>query len=164
MLCLNQPLSIFESEIAEKDAIPHIPQAMEDVSTSEKIRDRSQRIIRRKANFTDENLRLVNKMPGLLDTLSFEKAADLPVELDLHEVQVRVRGAIGVNFKDYLVALSRIADNVIGTDCADLVEMVGADCSIQPGDRVAVLALDTYRSVVRCHEDLVVKILTHRLK
>ncbi|KAF2106034.1 hypothetical protein BDV96DRAFT_607692 [Lophiotrema nucula] len=156
-LCLNQSTAIFESGMAHRDAVFHIPRAKEDVSMNEKIRNKGQRMIRRDVRFSDGNLRLTVKTPGLLDTLTFEQMTDQPAGLGVRQVQVRVK-TIGCNFKDCLVALGRVADNALGTDCAGVVERVGTDCSVQPGDRVAVLALNTYSSSVHCHEDLIVKL------
>lgn len=146
-----------ESEIADKDAMPQIPRVIEDVSLNRKIRDGSKDVIRQHVKFADGNIRLTVKTPGFLDTLSFERAADRPAELGSREVEISVR-AIGVNFKDCLIALGRIPEKSMGTDCSGIVERVGRDCTAKPGDRVAVLALDTYSSIVRCHEDLIVKI------
>jgi SAM-dependent methyltransferase len=148
---------ILESEIADKDAMPHIPRVIEDVSLNRRIRDGRKHMIRQHVKFADGNLRLTVKIPGLLDTLYFERAADRPAELGLREVEIRVR-AIRVNFKDCLIALGRIPDKSISTDCSGVVERVGRDCTAKPGDRVAVLALNTYSSIVRCHEDLIVTI------
>ncbi|KAF2736977.1 hypothetical protein EJ04DRAFT_595149 [Polyplosphaeria fusca] len=155
--CVCQGPTLSDAEISEQDGLPHIPRVIEDVSISERIRDRSHRMRRQDVRFSDGNLCLTVKTPGLLDTLTFEQLANASNELGSHELQVRVK-AIGVNFKDCLVALGRIADTAIGTDCAGIVERAGSGCKIKAGDRVAVLALNTYSSTVRCHEDLVVKI------
>jgi NADPH:quinone reductase-like Zn-dependent oxidoreductase len=106
--------------------------------------------------FGQANLRLTVKAPGLLDSLYFEQAENMTSDLAPNEVEVRVK-AVGVNFKDCLAALGHISDDTPGTGCAGVVEKVGTSCSLQPGDRVVVLALDTYRSILRCDEALVVQ-------
>ncbi|KAH8885983.1 reducing type I polyketide synthase, partial [Thozetella sp. PMI_491] len=103
-------------------------------------------------------VRLDIKTPGLLDTLEWVKDDAVYVPLGSDEVEVQVR-AIGVNFKDGLVLLGRVHSSVLGSECAGYVTRVGKDVNgLQPGDRVAVGCLDTYKRLVRARERNVVKI------
>jgi NADPH:quinone reductase-like Zn-dependent oxidoreductase/ubiquinone/menaquinone biosynthesis C-methylase UbiE len=159
---INQCLSAsnstsFEPEIVEKDGLLHVPRAIEDIPLNQRISDQGVTAIQRKVRFSDGNLRLTVQTPGLLDSLIFTHATPLPLDLGPNEVEVCVK-AIGVNFKDCLVALGRVSDDTLGTECAGIVARVGTSCRIRPGERVVVSALDTYRGTVRCNEALVVKI------
>lgn len=134
-----------------------IPRIIEDVQLYEKIMENGFSITRRKVRFGDANLSLSVKTPGLLDSLYFEEALSRSSELLANEVRVRVK-AVGVNFKDYSVALGRVSYNTVGTECSGTVEAVGSACSLHPSARVIAQVLDTYRSVICCDEALVVKI------
>ncbi|CAI6335394.1 unnamed protein product [Periconia digitata] len=148
-----------EDEITEIGGVLCTPRVVEDGSTNDRLQHQgSHSQHTQDINFSTSSLHLTIRTPGLLDTLTFEQKDDIPSELGPQEVQVRVK-AIGANFKDCLVTLGRIPETSIGTDCAGVVERVGSNCStVVPGDHVAVLAHDTYSSVLCCHENLVVKI------
>ena len=150
-----------EPEILEADGLLQIPRAVEDVELNQKVSEQGLSTVRRNVRFGEEDLRLTVQTPGLLDSLIFRQCVEpLPPTLDADEVEVHVM-AVGVNFKDCLVALGRVPDNTLGTECAGIVKRAGASCSVQAGDRVVVSALDTYRSRVRCNEALVAKIPDH---
>jgi acyl transferase domain-containing protein/NADPH:quinone reductase-like Zn-dependent oxidoreductase len=155
--CLSRSSSSTEPEVLERQGMLQIPRLMEDVPRNMDIVGAGLDKVQREVHFGQANLRLTVKTPGLLDSLYFEQSKTLTSELAPNEVEVRVKAA-GVNFKDCLVALGRVSDDTLGTECAGVVEKVGSSCSLRPGDRVVVLALDTYRSIVRCNEALVVQI------
>lgn len=147
----------FESEFVGKDGMLQIPRVIEDVPLNKKISEQDLSVVRRKVRFGEKNLRLTVQTPGLLDSLTFTQLTKPSQELGANSVEIRVM-AIGVNFKDCLVALGRVSEDSFGTECAGIVEKAGTSCSIKPGDRVAVSALDTYRGLVRCDEALVARI------
>jgi NADPH:quinone reductase-like Zn-dependent oxidoreductase len=155
--CLLPSSDHCESEYIERDGVLHTRRVTEDAQLNEMISENDKSMIEREVRFGDANLRLTVKTPGLLDSLHFTQASDLPVDLAPTDVEVRVK-AVGVNFKDCLVALGRVSDDTLGTECAGIVERVGTSSRFMPGDRVVVSALDTYRSVLRCNEALVARI------
>src|SRR5205814_4928522 len=70
--------------------------------------------------------------------------------LDVDEIEIEVQ-AIGVNFRDCLIALGRIPSTTIGFECAGIVRRVGEQCKdIKPGDRVCANAVSTYQTYARC--------------
>ncbi|KAF2643547.1 putative polyketide synthase [Massarina eburnea CBS 473.64] len=154
--CLS-PSDLNEPEVVEKDGMIQIPRVVEDVDLSKRIKENGMSMIQKDVCFGEADLRLSVKTPGLLDSLYFEEAPARPSELSANEIRLRVK-AIGVNFKDCLVALGRVSDNTIGTECSGVVEAVGYKSNLRPGDKVAALVRDTYRSVLCCDEALVVKI------
>lgn len=154
--CLS-PSRGLEPEIVEKNGVLQIPRVEEDVHLNEQISEQDAGIVQRNVVFGDGNLRLTVQTPGLLDSLRFVQGDTLPQDLGPGEVEVRVK-AVGVNFKDCLVALGRVSDDTLGTECAGIVERAGSACSVSVGDRVMVAALDTYRSTIRCEEALVAKL------
>ncbi|KAF2690330.1 putative polyketide synthase [Lentithecium fluviatile CBS 122367] len=155
--CLLHSSNHCESEYIEKNGMLHTRRIIEDAQLNEMITENDKSMIERDVRFGDANLRLTVETPGLLDSLYFTEASALSSDLAPNDVEVRVK-AVGVNFKDCLVALGRVSDDTLGTECAGIVERVGDWCRLKIGDRVIVSALDTYRSVVRCNEALVARI------
>lgn len=103
-------------------------------------------------------LRLTISFPGLLDTLRF---VDDTVEesLGVDEIEVSVR-AVGVNFKNVMVALGQLPDNSLGQECAGIVTHVGKAVSstkIKVGDRVCCVTRDAFKTYARSHVSSVYK-------
>ena len=96
-------------------------------------------------------LKLTVGTPGLLDTLHFVRDEQPLQPLGPGDIEVEVK-ASGVNFMDCLAALGQINHSTMGGECAGIVVRAGSNVSIelQPGARVAVCALDTFKTLVRC--------------
>ncbi|MCJ1249688.1 hypothetical protein MMC30_006914 [Trapelia coarctata] len=93
--------------------------------------------------------------PGLLETLHFVEGDQQANPSGEEEVEVDVR-AVGVNFRDCLIALGQFSDSKPGSECAGYVTRVGSKCTaIAPGDRFATCSLDTFKSYARCRSDRV---------
>jgi NADPH:quinone reductase-like Zn-dependent oxidoreductase/SAM-dependent methyltransferase len=106
----------------------------------------------------EKKLRLGVRVPGLLDTVEFkEEEAESSAPLGPDEVIIEVR-ALGVNFKDCLTMLGQVDTDIIGSECAGVVQKTGSNAGFSPGDRVVAAALDSYRTVVRIGKEMVVKI------
>lgn len=76
--------------------------------------------------------------PGLLDTLHFIEDDSVTGPLGEDEVEVRTR-AVGMNFKDCLIALGQLSGQRIGLESAGIVARTGkAVTGFRPGDRVLV--------------------------
>ncbi|KAK3302901.1 putative polyketide synthase [Chaetomium strumarium] len=106
----------------------------------------------------DHKVKLAIRQPGLLDTLYFTAAPSPPSPLPPQFISVAVK-AIGINFRDCLIALGRVDQDTLGSECAGIVLSVGSEVAhLQPGDRVLVSACDTFQTVVTCHAQLAVKI------
>ncbi|KAJ0302188.1 hypothetical protein COL516b_007239 [Colletotrichum fioriniae] len=94
-------------------------------------------------------LKLTIKTPGLLDTFRWEEDETYyqPMPEDWIEVEVK---AVGLNFKDVLVALGNLAENKLGVDASGIVTRVGSAVSdFKPGDRVMTASCDTFATYVR---------------
>lgn len=103
-------------------------------------------------------LKMGIRAPGLLDTINFSEDDSAYKPLRPDEVTVDVQ-AVGINFKDCLTLLGRVNLDELGSECAGYVSQVGSECkALKVGDRVAVLALDTYRTIVRAREDQCMKL------
>ena len=97
------------------------------------------------------------RSPGLLDTMDYVEEIGRERPLASDEVEVKVK-AVGVNFKDILIALGRLNEGGLGNECAGVVVRAGSEANLVPGDRVCMFALDTYKTYVRSKMSLVFKI------
>ena len=94
---------------------------------------------------------------GLLDTMEYIEDLEIEAPLASDEVEVKVK-AVGINFKDVLIALGRLSEGGLGNECAGVVTRAGAEARLLPGDRVCVCALGTYKTYVRSKAILAFKI------
>ncbi|GLB22767.1 type I Iterative Polyketide synthase (PKS) [Aspergillus tubingensis] len=132
----------------------------------------SQRIVR-KARPQQEGLlpygsgpsvRLNIGSPGLLNTLHFVEDKNLQKPLGPKDIQIKVK-AVGLNFRDVLVALGRLESDTLGAEFAGEVVQVGDQCQkFQPGDRVVAFHASRYANYVTVREDMpVVKIRDEKM-
>jgi NADPH:quinone reductase-like Zn-dependent oxidoreductase len=148
-----------EPEMFGINNIIHIPRITPRLDQDNKISEYLLSSAEKTVRFGDHNLRLSIRSPGLLDSLYFSEVEESETEepLAADEIEVEVQ-AVGVNFKDCLVALGRVEDKTFGTECSGIVSEVGAECTLRKGDKVIVCRVDTYRRQVRCKEAFAVKI------
>ncbi|PYH87840.1 polyketide synthase [Aspergillus ellipticus CBS 707.79] len=106
-------------------------------------------------------LRMNIGSPGLLNTLQFVEDRTLEKPLGPSEIKIKVR-AVGLNFRDVLVALGRLESDTLGAEFAGEVVQVGDSChKFQPGNRVVAFTPSRYANYVRIREDMpIVKIPT----
>lgn len=139
----------YEPEYVEIDGLLNIPRVVPDSQLSQELFWRS--IPRQSTKQTVQNsppLKLAIESPGLLDTLHFVEDDDYRCSLAPDEVEVEVR-AIGMNFRDCLMALGRIPGSSFGSECAGVVTRVGERCVLLPGDRVVMSAAETFKTFSR---------------
>ncbi|EQB56385.1 KR domain-containing protein [Colletotrichum gloeosporioides Cg-14] len=94
--------------------------------------------------------KLAQHKPGLTDTLYWKPMID-PV-LDKDEVKIEVK-AVGMNYKDVLIAQSIITDTAaiqdgLGLECAGIVLEVGPDVDrVKVGDRVVAISSGSFTNI-----------------
>ncbi|KAK7724612.1 putative secondary metabolism biosynthetic enzyme [Diaporthe eres] len=149
----------YERELVQIGDRLCIPRMYEDGKLNQHVHDATSASVRREQRFGQVDLKVKIRRPGLLDTIYFKEIpGSAAYSLGPDEIEVDVK-AIGVNFRDCLIALGRVDQDILGTECAGIVRRVGSACQqLQPGDRVTVGDVDTYQGVVRCREILAVKI------
>ncbi|PLN79543.1 hypothetical protein BDW42DRAFT_172734 [Aspergillus taichungensis] len=104
----------------------------------------------------DLPLRLEVGTPGLLNTLHFVEDKRVQVPLKPNEIEIRSK-AVGLNFRDVLIALGRLNNNTLGGEFAGEVTRVGDEChKFKLGDRVVVYHPSHYANYVRVREDMAV--------
>ncbi|KAH9205133.1 fatty acid synthase S-acetyltransferase [Leptodontidium sp. 2 PMI_412] len=94
-------------------------------------------------------LKLTIKTPGLLDTFRWQEDEKYfePMPEDWIEIEVK---AVGLNFKDVLVALGNLNEKKLGVDASGVITRVGsAVTQFAVGDRVMTASCDTFATFVR---------------
>ncbi|KAL8706496.1 MAG: hypothetical protein Q9201_000481 [Fulgogasparrea decipioides] len=104
-------------------------------------------------------LALTISSPGLLDTLHFADDSAEKV-LGADEVEIKVK-AVGVNFKNVMVALGQLPDKSLGQECAGTVTRIGdgvRSAQLGVGDRVCCVTHGAFKTYARSHLSSVHKI------
>ncbi|KAL8668761.1 MAG: hypothetical protein Q9168_006619 [Polycauliona sp. 1 TL-2023] len=138
-----------EPEYVEIDGLLNVPRLVrrEDLSKELHLRSMPQRSALRSIEDAPP-LTLTIGSPGLLETLHFVEDEDFSKPLMEYDVEIRTE-AIGVNFKDSLVALTQVLGSTLGLECAGTVTRVGAETNLIPGDRVLMATQSSYRTFAR---------------
>ncbi|KAF2179436.1 hypothetical protein K469DRAFT_596142 [Zopfia rhizophila CBS 207.26] len=147
-----------EIEYIMKDGILEVNRIIEANSLDQIIRSKTTPKQRGQAFGEAGPLVMTVGSPGVLDSLRFVRDHEPDTPLAPEEVEVEVK-AVGLNFKDVLVALGRVEGHVFGNECAGFVRRVGAGVqSLQPGDRVCAAKIGSMKSYVRGTENNVINI------
>ena len=94
-------------------------------------------------------LKLGIENPGRLDTLRFDDDQVMNKELGADEIEIEVK-AMGLNFKDIMVAMGQLSQPALGLECSGFISRVGSAVKgFAPGDAVLTWKLDTYNSFTR---------------
>ncbi|KAK7757127.1 hypothetical protein SLS62_000674 [Diatrype stigma] len=94
---------------------------------------------------------------GLMDTMRFVEDYDHNTPLGPHDVEIEAK-AWGVNFRDIFLALGRLDEDGLGSDCTGIVTRAGSQCKLRPGDRVCTAIVGCMRMYPRGEEDSMFKI------
>lgn len=109
----------------------------------------------------DRSLKLHTSGPGRLDKLHFIDWPGAQEPLQANEVQVDVKAA-GLNFRDVMVAMGELSNNILGYEGAGIVTHVGAEViDVKVGDRAIFVwngANNCLQTRTRVPQDLLVKI------
>lgn len=141
-------------EYQELEGCLHIHRVTEDFQATVALRATSGRAepSEQLLNQAHRPLRLVVDTPGVLDSLHFTDYAAVKEPLADNEILLEVR-AVGVNFRDLMVALGQLqASDRMGGECSGVVRAVGSfyASTFQPGDRVTTWGTHTaYASLTR---------------
>ena len=155
---LAQSEEDYESEYREKDGMLEIGRVLEASNLNQEIRIKNSSHQHSIEEFRrGPPLALQVACPGLLNSMQFVEDFTSAKPLASGEVEIGVE-ASGVNFRDCLTALGQLDTKVLGGECSGVVTRVGADCDFRPGDRVAALITNTYRTFARGPAQCVIKI------
>ncbi|OBR04783.1 Beta-ketoacyl synthase domain-containing protein [Colletotrichum higginsianum IMI 349063] len=148
-------------EVAVRDGMPMVQRIVLDKGMNDLITDLNAPPAPREMPFRQEGrpLTMAVGTPGRLDTLHFRddpRAAAAAAEpLADNGVEIRVR-AVGLNFKDVMVAMGQLEQPALGVDCSGIVDRVGKGVSrVRPGDAVMTWKLGTMGNLVQAEEAMV---------
>ena len=158
---INSPAEHRETEYAEINGLLHINRVVEANYLNRDIHQKTTMQHSEDLEFGKAPpLTLSIKSLGLLDSLTFLEDPEFARPLAVNEIEVEVVTS-GLNFMDVLIALGQVTEKCFGVECAGIVTRVGAEADLQPGDRVCVCTLDTFRTYVRCNTSCAIKISEH---
>ena len=149
-----------EMEYMERDGILHIPRVMNDDEMNRFVHQQLQESEPEPQPFfqKDRPLKMKIGSPGLLDTLHFIDDYTLSTSLADDYVEIEVK-AIGLNFKDVMIAMGQLVNEHIGTECSGVIIQVGSNVSdLKVGDRVCAIAEGSFASSIRCRATSVARI------
>lgn len=155
-----------DTEWVEKDDCLCIPRMVQSASLSEAFVSRVTPRQEHQRAWHDSTqsdggvpLKLMLGTPGLLNTMKFveDRAPSAPLAAD--EVEIKVH-AVGLNYRDVLIALGRLQNAHIGCECAGVITQVGSQVQgLKVGDRVAAMApFGCYRTYLRIDHRLAARI------
>ncbi|KAJ6145233.1 hypothetical protein N7470_009128 [Penicillium chermesinum] len=143
----------FEMEFEQRNGLFQIPRLKLDTECQDGIHEILHPQVSRDLpwNQAPLPLRLTTETPGLLESLRFvvdEDQQKVPLADDEVEIEVR---AVGVNFKDCLIALGRVPAETLGNECAGIVTRVGASyrSKFTIGDRVCMSTVEAFKTFAR---------------
>nr|WHN38867.1 polyketide synthase 6 [Elsinoe perseae] len=104
-----------------------------------------------------KRIQLSVESPGMLNSLRFEEVEQ---ETELRPGIIEIQpAAIGLNFRDIMVAMGQLDSQTMGFECSGIVTQVGTGCGhIAVGDRVMVLMNGHWSNKVYVPDSAVVKI------
>lgn len=138
-----------EPEYVEIDGVLNIPRITQSTGLSQELHVKSMPQQSNLKSVADAPpLSLTIGSPGLLDTLHFVEDKAFIEPLGDDEVEIRTE-AIGMNFKDCLVALGQISGSNFGLECAGVVTRVARADEFVPGDRVLMAAQGSFKTFAR---------------
>jgi len=155
----SSPAEDLETEYVEQDGLLQINRLVEANYLNNEVHSKILPQQARIQNFgKGPPLRLSIASPGLLDTLQFLEDKEQSQPLGPGEVEIEVK-AVGLNFRDVLIALGRLNRTGMGGEFAGVVTRIGEACTgIQPGNRVVTCYPDCCKSYVRVDWKCIVEI------
>lgn len=141
----------FEPEYVQKSGLLQISRIVEANYLDRQVSSQLSPKQRKVQDFGESpHLTLSLESPGLLDSLVFVEDEKAAKPLAANEIEIEVR-AVGLNFMDLLVALGKLDTRTfMGGECAGIVTRSGEKAEFNVGDRVAMMNLDTFKTLVRC--------------
>ncbi|KFX94705.1 hypothetical protein O988_06147, partial [Pseudogymnoascus sp. VKM F-3808] len=153
-----------DREFAERNGVLSVKRMVEDegfnryIATrtgAASLKPRAEKLVQ-----AGRPLKLALDGVGSLDSFYFvdDKGVGPGVPMGRGEVEVEVK-AVGLNFRDILIAMGELSDDYLGNECAGIVTQVGEGVThVVPGDRVAVWCLGCFGTLMRNPGDTVMKI------
>ncbi|KUL82178.1 hypothetical protein ZTR_09578 [Talaromyces verruculosus] len=143
--------ALVDNEFAARGRTVYIPRVERAPQLDNKLRLYEAKGEPQPVNFVgcQRPLKLTIKTPGLLDTFVFEEDQEYYESLSDDWIEIQVK-AVGLNFKDVLVAMGNLNENKLGVDVSGIVTRVGRTVTeVNVGDRVMTSSCNTFATYVR---------------
>jgi NADPH:quinone reductase-like Zn-dependent oxidoreductase/SAM-dependent methyltransferase/NAD(P)-dependent dehydrogenase (short-subunit alcohol dehydrogenase family) len=140
-----------DHEFAARNGSVFVPRVTKAPSLNKQLQEYESKGELEQVSFTGcgRPLKLTVKTPGLLDTFRFQEDELYYEKLPENWIEIEVK-AVGLNFKDVLVAMGNLNEDKLGVDVSGMVTRVGAAVTgIKKGDRVMTSSCNTFASFVR---------------
>jgi NADPH:quinone reductase-like Zn-dependent oxidoreductase len=102
-------------------------------------------------------MKMAIETPGLIDSIHFIDDASYHTSLAPDEVEIQIR-AVGLNFKDVLIALGRVDLKTFGIECAGAISRAGVSSGFAVGERVCILTDSAFASFARVKAEAVARL------
>lgn len=149
-----------EMEYMERNGIVHVPRIVKDDDMNKFVHQQVREFEPELQPFSQQGrpLKMTIGSHGLLDTLHFIDDYTLSAPLVDNYVEIKVK-AVGLNFKDVMIAMGHLANEHIGIECSGIITQVGSSVTnLKVGDRVCAIAEGTFASYIRCRATSVARI------
>ena len=150
-------------EYAEKDGRLWISRVLEDASFDRELEygTNNQKSIQGHLGNNKQVFKLTMSNPGLLDSALWVPDCGMEQPLQPDEIEMAT-SAYGLNSIDYLAASGDTQFTKIGYEASGIITKIGSNISrFSVGQRVAAVGLDSCKTTVRQHQDLVQEIPSH---
>ncbi|RSL81518.1 hypothetical protein CEP51_005809 [Fusarium floridanum] len=98
---------------------------------------------------TQADVQLRIRHPGALDSLDFVETVPREEPLEDYEMEMEIK-TVGLNFRDVMVAMGQLQDDVLGIECSGRVIRLGPCVKgFSPGDRVFGMHPGCFKSSIR---------------
>lgn len=149
---IDTPSGEFDFEYMEHKGMIHVPRAYEHDKVEEIVIKHGRVPTPELQPFMQPGriLTLKSDAAGLLSGLYFEDQEVTASPLDDQKIRIEVK-AMGVNFKDVMVALGQV-EGYLGQDCSGVVSEIGKSVTnVCVGDRVCASGCETFSTVLECN-------------
>ena len=149
-----------EMEYMERDGAVYVPRVVKDEEVNKFVHQQVREFEPELQPFSQKGrpLKMTIGSHGLLDTLHFIDDYMLLAPLEDKYVEIKVK-AVGLNFKDVMIAMGHLANEHIGIECSGVITQVGsAVTDLKVGDRVCAIAEGTFASFIRCRATSVARV------
>lgn len=156
----------YEAEYQEKDGLLCISRVAEmmDLTKSAFLSPNSDTTLQKfgQSEESGRPLEMTISSIGLLDTLTFTDDFQHRQPLGADEIEIKIK-AVGLNFRDVLVALGQIPCNTFGNECSGVITRIGEAVSrdLAVGDRVVCGVNGAYKTYGRCVATSASKVPSH---
>ena len=148
-LKLHADPSHVEPHYRETEGIMHVSRVIAAPQTNKIVQRLGQSEVSETAQWSNAPpLKLTVGSPGILSTLHFREDDTRLAPLAEDEIEIKVH-AVGLNFKDCLIALGRVSGYGLGNECSGIVTRVGTASAFQIGQRVCMSTTEAFKTYAR---------------